>query len=43
MNQAEDVKDGRIIKTITKMTPVLKTGIVILLDFDGLSFEEKVH
>ena len=31
------------IKTITKMTPVLKTGIVILLDFDGLSFEEKVH
>ena len=30
-------------KTITKMTSVLKTGIVILLDFDGLSFEEKVH
>ena len=28
-----------VIKTITKMTP----GIVILLDFDGLSFEEKVH
>ena len=25
------------------MTPVLKTGIVILLEFDGLSFEEKVH
>ena len=22
---------------------VLKTGIVILLDFDGLSFDEKVH
>ena len=32
-----------VIKTITKMTPVFKTGIVILLDFDGLSFEEKVH
>ena len=32
-----------VIKTITKMTPVLKTGIVILSDFDGLSFEEKVH
>ena len=32
-----------VIKTITKMTHVLKTGIVILLDFDGLSFEEKVH
>ena len=30
-----------VIKTITKMTPVLKAGIVILLD--GLSFEEKVH
>ena len=30
-----------VIKTITKMTP-LKTGFVIL-DFDGLSFEEKVH
>ena len=25
-----------VIKTISKMTPVLKTGIVILLDFDGL-------
>ena len=32
-----------VIKTITKMTPVLKTGIVILLDFDGLSFDEKVY
>ena len=32
-----------VIKTITKMAPALKTGIVILLDFDGLSFEEKVH
>ena len=32
-----------VIKTITKMTLVLKTGIVILLDFDGLSFDEKVH
>ena len=32
-----------VIKTIKKMTPVLKTGIVILLDFDGLSFGEKVH
>ena len=29
-----------VIKTITKMTPVLKTVIVILLDFDRLSFEE---
>ena len=32
-----------VIKTITKMTPALKTGIVILLDFAGLSFEDKVH
>ena len=32
-----------VIKTIMKMTPVLKTGIVKILDFDGLSFEVKLH
>ena len=39
MNLSEGVNE----KTITKMTPVLKTVIVILLDFDRLSFEEKAH
>ena len=46
MNLPEGVKDGRYKNnhendTFTKTG--LKTGFVILLDFDGLSFEEKVH
>ena len=43
MNLPEGVKDGRYKSNHENDTCIKDWYIVILLDFDGLSFEEKVH